>query len=218
MSAPTEIRSATGEVRTALPGVTFGATFPRLAALADRLAVVRSYQPGDANHDIKPVVCRDTFGANLGAVYARMAGPNNPADGIPTNVVLFPRSVDPSTQPGTMNFGRFGDVGPFGSACAPFDPSGGGDLRKDLTLTMPLAQLEDRRTLLARLDQVKRGLADTDELEQMDRTRAAGLRRRPRRRGRRLRPGEGASRRRRALRHGPARPAGKHRQEVEKLQ
>ena len=65
MSAPTEVRRATGEVRTALPGVTFGATFPRLAGLADRLAVVRSYQPGDANHDIKPVVCRDTFGANL---------------------------------------------------------------------------------------------------------------------------------------------------------
>ena len=52
-----------------------------------------------------------------------MAGPNNPADGMPTNVVLFPRSVDPSTQPGTMNFGRFGDVGPFGSACARSTPA-----------------------------------------------------------------------------------------------
>ncbi len=172
MSAPKEVHSATGEVQTALPGVTFGATFPRLAALAKRLAVVRSYQPGDANHDIKPIVCRDTFGANLGAVYARMAGPNNPSDGIPTNVILYPRAVDSSTQPATMNFGRYGDVGPFGAACAPFDPSGGGDLRKDLTLTLPMARLEDRRTLLARLDQAKRGLADADELEQMDRTRA----------------------------------------------
>jgi uncharacterized protein (DUF1501 family) len=172
MSAPAEIRSATGEVATALPGVTFGATYPKLAALANRLAVVRSYVPGDANHDIKPVVCRDTFGANLGAVYARMAGPNNPANGLPNNVVLYPRSVDPSTQPATMNFGRFGDVGPFGAACAPFDPSGGGDLRKDLTLTLPMDRLEDRRTLLAQLDQAKRGLADADALEQMDRTRA----------------------------------------------
>src|SRR3954468_20538660 len=42
MSAPAEIRSATGEVRTTLPGVTFGGSFPKLARLAHRLAVVRS--------------------------------------------------------------------------------------------------------------------------------------------------------------------------------
>ncbi|HBI45243.1 MAG TPA: DUF1501 domain-containing protein [Planctomycetales bacterium] len=172
MSAPAEVRSATGETATRLPGVTFGASFPKLAALADKLAVVRSYVPGDAAHDIKPVVCRDTFGANLGSVYARMAGANNAANGLPTNVILYPRSVDPSTQAGTMNFGKFGAVGPFGSACAPFDPSGGGDLRQDLRLTLPLAQLEDRRRLLSQLDQVKRGLADVGALEEMDRTRA----------------------------------------------
>ena len=172
MSAPAGVRSATGEIATALPGVTFGASFPKLAALADRLAVVRSYVPGDANHDIKPVVSRDTFGANLGAVYSRMAGTNNPANGLPTNVVLYPRSVEPAAQPATMNFGKFGDVGPFGLACAPFDPSGGGDLRADLRLTLPLSQLEDRRRLLAQLDQAKRGLADAGALEDMDRTRA----------------------------------------------
>src|SRR6188472_1985998 len=31
MTASTEIRSATGEIPTAIPGVTFGASFPRLA-------------------------------------------------------------------------------------------------------------------------------------------------------------------------------------------
>src|SRR4051794_36251334 len=65
MTAPEGIRSSTGEIPTKLPGITFGSSFPRLAALADKLAVIRSYVPGDANHDIKPVVCRDTFGANL---------------------------------------------------------------------------------------------------------------------------------------------------------
>src|SRR5690349_18409854 len=44
MNAPEGIRSLTGEVATCIPGVTFGSTFPRLAALADRLAIVRSYQ------------------------------------------------------------------------------------------------------------------------------------------------------------------------------
>ena len=81
MAMPEGIRSATGEVATRIPGVTFGGSFPRLAALADRLTVVRSFVPGDANHDIKPIVGRDTFGANLGLVYARVAGANHPATG-----------------------------------------------------------------------------------------------------------------------------------------
>src|SRR5882757_6027666 len=34
MDAPSNIRSATGEVATKIPGVTFGGTFPRLAARA----------------------------------------------------------------------------------------------------------------------------------------------------------------------------------------
>ncbi len=44
MSAPIEIRSATGEIATRLPGITFGGTFPKLAALADQLTVVRSFR------------------------------------------------------------------------------------------------------------------------------------------------------------------------------
>ena len=43
-------------------------------------AVVRSFVPGDANHDIKPIVGKDTFGANIGRVYASVAGGNHPRD------------------------------------------------------------------------------------------------------------------------------------------
>src|SRR5947208_13139060 len=56
MSAPEGTRSVTGEIATRLPGITFGRHFPRLAQLADKLAIVRSYVPGDANHDAKPLV------------------------------------------------------------------------------------------------------------------------------------------------------------------
>ena len=52
MTAPTGIHSINGEVQTALPGITFGATFPKLARLADKLSVVRSFVTGDGNHDI----------------------------------------------------------------------------------------------------------------------------------------------------------------------
>src|SRR5438094_6408037 len=112
MSAPVEFRSATREVPTRLPGVTFGGSFPRLAALADKVTVVRSFVTGDGNHDIKPVLGKDTFGANLGSIYARIAGMNHPVTGLPSNVILFPRAVDATTQPGTANFRKFADTGP----------------------------------------------------------------------------------------------------------
>ena len=64
MSAPEGIRSVNGEIATALPGVMFGASFPQLAKRANQLAVVRSYHPGGrSNHDINPIVCRETQGA-----------------------------------------------------------------------------------------------------------------------------------------------------------
>jgi uncharacterized protein (DUF1501 family) len=176
MTAPAEFRSATGEVATRLPGVTFGGTFPRLAARADRLAVVRSFVTGDGNHDIKPVVGRDTLGANLGSIYARAAGRNHDRTGLPTNVLLLPRAVDRSTQPGTTSFGRFNSTGPLGGAYAPFDPSGGGQLQNDLRLRVPLNRLEDRRRLLAELDRVRFGLAERGLLDSMDRVREQALR------------------------------------------
>ncbi len=43
MTAPVGIQSATGELQTTIPGVTFGGTFPRLSALADKVSIVRSY-------------------------------------------------------------------------------------------------------------------------------------------------------------------------------
>jgi uncharacterized protein (DUF1501 family) len=152
MSAPVEIRSATGEVTTKLPGVTFGGTFPKLARLADRLAVVRSFTTGDGNHDIKPVVSRDTSGANLGSIYAHVAGMNHPLSGLPTNALLLPRSVDPTTQPGTSAFGKFEATGTLNAALAPFAPGSGGSLQQDMKLKLPMDRLEDRQRLLASLD------------------------------------------------------------------
>src|SRR5207244_1520883 len=136
MTAPAEIRSATGETKTAIPGVTFGGTFPKLARIADKFTVVRSFTTGDANHDIKPIVGKDSFGANLGAAYASVAGGNNPDTGMPSNVLLFPRAVDPMAQPGQAGFGKFASHGPFGTAAIPFQPDGDGNLKKDMKLAL----------------------------------------------------------------------------------
>jgi hypothetical protein len=155
LTAPQDIRSTTGEVPTKLPGITFGGTFPKLASLADKLTVVRSFTTGDANHDIKPIVGRDTLGANLGSIYSRVVGPNQAVSGMPTNVALFPRAVDSARQKETSNFGRFTSAGSLGEAYAPFVPGAGGDMQKDMQLSLPMSRLDDRRVLLSNLDRVK---------------------------------------------------------------
>jgi len=156
MSAPMEIRSATGEVKTSLPGVTFGGTFEKLAPLADRMAIVRSFTTGDSRHDIKPLVHRTTNDANLGTMYARVAGPNHPETGMPRNLALYPQAVVPDAQPTTMQFGKFESTGSYSSALAPFAPGAGGNLQNDMKLTLPMRRLNDRRTLLTEIDQLRR--------------------------------------------------------------
>jgi hypothetical protein len=172
MTAPTGVRSATGEVKTVLPGVTFGGSFPKLARLADRVAVVRSFVTGDGNHDIKPVVGRDSFGANLGAVYAHVAGANHPTSGMPSNAALFPRAVDVRAQKGNFNFGKFDAVGPFGAAATPFIPGAGGSLQKDMTLRLPRERLADRRALLRAFDGLKASLDASAESHDATRRKA----------------------------------------------
>jgi len=164
MGMPAGIRSATGELATQIPGVTFGRSFPRLAALADRLAIVRSFVPGDPNHNLKPLVGRDSFEANLGCVYSRVAGANDPRTGLPTNLVLFPKAVDDTAGPVTTAFGRFNATGPLSAATAPFDPSQGAELK----LAIPRDRLDDRQSLRSLLEGLQRRIDRNRALEGVD--------------------------------------------------
>ena len=159
MDAPDGVRSVTGETKTSIPGVTFGATFPKLAARADRLTVVRSFVPGASNHDLKTLVGKDSAGANLGSAYASAADGDQGRLGLPANVALFPQSIDPACQPMQTQFGNFLATGPFGPATAPFVPGGGGPMQENMTLTVAPDRLADRRHLLAAFD---RGRAHLD--------------------------------------------------------
>lgn len=171
MSAPADIRSTTGEIATSIPGVTFGASFPKLARLADRLTIVRSFTTGDANHDIKPVVSRHTRGANLGSLFARVAGTTDPATGIPRTALLVPRSVDPTTGPELTQFGQFGSTGSLGAGFAPFVPGAGGELQQDMQINLPVDRLTDRRTLLAELDRIRFSLDASEQVAAIDKLR-----------------------------------------------
>src|SRR5690242_7329199 len=91
MDAPEGVRSVTGEVPTSIPGVTFGGTFPRLAALAHRLVVVRSFHHGINDHEkaIRHVLSAgNPLGAGMGAVYARFRGPVDPVTAMPNHTLV----------------------------------------------------------------------------------------------------------------------------------
>lgn len=168
MDAPSNIRSATGEIPTSIPGITFGSSFPKLAALARKFSIVRSFVTGDGNHDIKPVVGTDSLRANLGALYAAVAGPARPDSAMPTNVTLFPRSVDPDAQPAITEFGNFESTGELSRAFAPFVPGAGADLQQDMHLNLPASRFDDRRALLSMLDNWQRQLGTSDALTGLD--------------------------------------------------
>jgi hypothetical protein len=170
MSAPIEIRSITGEVQSKLPGITFGATFPKLAQRADRVVVVRSYGSGNSAHTYNQVVTGgDPASPALSAAYARVRGTNDAQTGLPTNVLVLPEAVRDGvkfesnfetaalptlTQPGIL--------GPTYDA---FNPSGGGELKQDMQLQLPATRLEDRLAVLEKLDGLRRRLDSSGAIE-----------------------------------------------------
>lgn len=152
MTAPAEYRSVTGAVRTAIPGVEIGGTFPRMAAVADKMAFVRSFAHRNSGHGggTHWVMTGADFAAadngaapnkpGIGAVAARYRGPTDPRTGLPTYV-------------------RMGNIlgdGPawLGAPFGPFDVAGKG--RQNMTLAVAADRLDDRRGLLHALDTADR--------------------------------------------------------------
>ncbi len=156
MDAPSSVRSATGEIKTTVPGVTFGSTFTQLARLAHKFSLVRSFVTGDGNHDIKPILGADTLRANMGSLYSSVAGSSRPATAMPTNVALFPRSVDPMAMAAVTEFGNFEGTGELSRTFAPFVPGAGAGWQQDMRLNLPEGRFEHRRALLGALDNWKR--------------------------------------------------------------
>src|ERR1044071_5125313 len=165
MDAPSNIRSATGEIQTTLPGVTFGGTFTQLARLAHKFSIVRSFVTGDGNHDIKPVLGADTLRANMGSLYSSIAGTSRPSTAMPTNVALFPRSVEPKAMAAVTEFGNFESTGELSRTFAPFVPGAEADLQQDMRLNLPESRFQDRQALLGALDDGKRWADTSGALE-----------------------------------------------------
>jgi Protein of unknown function (DUF1501) len=173
MTAPTGIHCITGEVQTRLPGVTFGATFPKLASLADRIAIVRSYGSGNGGHSYGEVLsANNPTKATISSIYARVRGNNHPVSGLPTNVLVLPEAVQDGLKLGsnfeTSALPTLTQPGSFGSTYAAFNPSGGGDLQQDMRLSIAPPRLADRRALLGDLDRLRRSVDASGALSGVD--------------------------------------------------
>lgn len=92
--------SLAGHIPTSIPGVRFASYFPKLAKLAHRMTIVRSFHTHHAEHDgaHKQIMTADISIADgkpikqpgMGAVYARAAGPTHPQTGMPRQAVVPP--------------------------------------------------------------------------------------------------------------------------------
>lgn len=172
MTAPSEIRSITGEVRTNIPGVTFGGTFPKLASMAHRLAIVRSFASGNGDHQNYMTVAGgdNPTKAPMGTLYARVAGANDPSTGMPNNIIVPAEAVNSQLRLRnnfeTDSLNKLISASQnLGANYAFFNPSGGGELRQNLELRLPAGRLSDRRALLSQLDTFRRQADSTGVFE-----------------------------------------------------
>jgi hypothetical protein len=152
MTAPKEYRSVVGAVKTKVVGMEFGGVFPKMARVADKISIVRSFAHRNSGHgggthwvmtgyDFPPADNGQApIKPGLGAILARHRGPNNARTGLPTYVRVG---------------GILGD-GPawLGSPYAPF--SVGGNAQNNMRLKVTTDRLTERRTLLKSFDSFNR--------------------------------------------------------------
>ncbi|MEQ9407319.1 MAG: DUF1501 domain-containing protein [Fuerstiella sp.] len=164
MTAPAEYRSVTGEVSTVLPGVTLGGNFERMAQVADRMAFVRSFAHTNSGHSGGTHYVMTGYDNRLadngaissrpgmGSIVSRVRGTNHPSTGLPTYVRLG---------------GIYADGPAFlGTAYGPFDPAG--EARRNMSLSVDRIRLDQRRAMLAGIDNVRRDIDRHQLIEGLD--------------------------------------------------
>lgn len=162
MDAPSEIRSVFGEVKTNIPGVRFGGHFKRLAKMADKMAVVRSYRHGISDHAkaaMHVAAGGNPTGACMGSLFSRVAGITNTLNGMPANTLIVPAAVEGKDARKFNSVpSRIANTGKLSSVYGAFDPSSGGDLLNDMKLKVPHHRIMDQLSLSNSLDVLKRKL------------------------------------------------------------
>jgi hypothetical protein len=166
MDAPAEIRGEFKPIRTKVAGIEICEHLPRLAAMMDRFAVIRSVVGSEGRHAAFQcmtgrTVARQPAGGwpSLGAVVSKLQGPTDPA--VPPFVGLSPKMK-------TATWADPGQPGFLGLAHAPFKPNAEGI--GDMVLKgASLERLGDRKALLASFDTLRREVDATGAMQGLDR-------------------------------------------------
>jgi Protein of unknown function (DUF1501) len=152
--APAEIRGEFKPIATRVPGIQIGECFPKIAALADKFAFIRSVVGARGGHDaIQCMTGRDEQAfkpmggwPSMGALLSRLYGPVDAA--VPPFVGLAAK-----TQHGPWS--DSGKPGFLGVPFAAFKPDGDG--LSDMRLNgINKDRLGDRKTLLASFNRLRR--------------------------------------------------------------
>jgi len=164
MSAPAEFRSVTGAVQTNVAGIEIGATLPKIAGVADKMAFVRSFAHSNSGHGggTHWVNTGYNFSAadngggqskpGYGAILSRHRGATNPTTGLPTYVRMNNILGDGASW--------------LGSSYSPFDVAG--NARNNMNLQVPADRLNGRRNLLRSFDTLNREVDRTGMTQGMD--------------------------------------------------
>src|SRR5438874_178817 len=163
--APSEIRGEFKPIGTKVPGIQICEHMPRIAAVMDKLVVIRSMVGAKDNHDAFQCMTGHLTSnqppggwPSLGSVVSKIQGPVDKA--VPPFIGLAPKM-------GHMEWADPGKAGFLGIAHAPFKPDGAG--KADMTLNgVTLDRLADRKTLLTGFDKFRREVDASGLMEGLD--------------------------------------------------
>ena len=166
-NAPAEIRGEFRPINTIVPGIQICELFPKIAAMMDRFAIIRTLSDSDGAHDAFQCMTgrkkRDRAPSSgwpsAGSWISRLAGEADQA--VPANMaVMYQTATAPWGQPGTAGF--------LGTKYDPFNVVGRKAREKSSDMILhgiTLERLRDRDLLRQALDRFRR---DSDPSGQMD--------------------------------------------------
>jgi len=168
--APSEIRGEFKPISTNVPGIQIGELFPKIAAMMDKFTVIRSVVGASVGHSsFQAMTGYSTANApaggwpSVGSWISKVQGPVNQS--IPAHCSLFYKT-------GHSPWGDPGNGGFLGLAHAPFRLVGGkGETSKTENMVLKgitLDRLQNRNSLLASMDRIKRTVDTTGSMIGMD--------------------------------------------------
>ncbi|WP_299465278.1 DUF1501 domain-containing protein [uncultured Gimesia sp.] len=163
--APSEIRGPREPIATNVPGIEICELMPRLSRMADKFAFIRSMVGSEGRHASFQCMTgrrssRQPQGGwpSLGSTLSKLQGGTDPA--VPPFIGLSPKM-------GNAPWADVGQPGFLGVAHSAFKPSAEG--KADMILnSVNAARLDDRKTLLASLDNMRRQAEVVEDMQGID--------------------------------------------------